>query len=85
MALPDEMIEAIADCYRQAARTFAGSDWARFDAVVEQLRNLVGSAAPKKPFVLKALSNVVGYKNAERVAIAYRKMKKISKEHQGRA
>jgi teichuronic acid biosynthesis glycosyltransferase TuaG len=82
--LPDQMVEVIADCYRQAARNFAGRDWARFDAVVERLKNLVGSVAPKGPFALRALSNFVGYKNAERVAIAYRGIKKISKKRQSR-
>jgi hypothetical protein len=82
--LPDQMVEVIADCYRQAARNFAGRDWARFDAVVERLKNLVGSVAPKGPFALRVLSNFVGYKNAERVAIAYREIKQISKKRQGR-
>jgi len=78
-ALPEQMVEVIADCYRQAARAFAGRDWTRFDAVVERLKNLVGSVVPKGPFALRALSNFVGYKNAERVAVAYRKIKQISK------
>src|SRR6266700_920385 len=43
-------------CYFQAARMFAGHDWARFDAVVERIANLSDKVIPPGPRALTALS-----------------------------
>lgn len=64
-------------CYFQAARVFAGRDWARFDAVVERIENLSDKVIPPGPPALAVLSKLMGYKNAERVALSWRAFKQL--------
>jgi glycosyltransferase involved in cell wall biosynthesis len=70
--------------YFQAARMFAGRDWARFDAVVERIRKLDGVVIPPSPWALTTLSQLTGYKAAERVAFWWRRFKRFTSVGQGR-
>jgi glycosyltransferase involved in cell wall biosynthesis len=63
--------------YFQAARTFAGRDWARFDDVVERIENLTDKVIPPGPRGLTVLSELMGYKTAERIALSWRRFKKL--------
>ena len=65
-------------CYFQAARMFAGCDWARFDAVVERIEKLTDKVIPPGPRALTVLSKLVGYKIAERVALSWRRFKQLA-------
>ena len=65
-------------CYFQAARVFAECDWARFDSVVERIENLTGEVIPPGPRALTVLSKLVGYKTAERVALSWRRLKRLA-------
>jgi glycosyltransferase involved in cell wall biosynthesis len=65
-------------CYFQAARMFAGRDWARFDAVVERIENLTDKVIPPGPRALIVLSKLIGYKTAERVALSWRRFKQLA-------
>jgi glycosyltransferase involved in cell wall biosynthesis len=64
-------------CYFQAARMFAGHDWARFGAVVERIANLSDKVIPPGPRALTALSKLVGYKSVERIAVSWRRFKQL--------
>src|SRR5262249_38732265 len=64
-------------CYFQAARMFAGRDWARFDAVVERIESLTGKAIPPGPLALTILSKLTSYKIAEHVALSWRRIKQF--------
>src|SRR5262249_16568090 len=64
-------------CYFQAARMFAGRDWARFDAVVERIESLTGNAIPPGPLALTVLSKLTSYKIAEHVALSWRRIKQL--------
>src|SRR5262249_18717596 len=65
-------------CYFQAARVFAGRDWARFDAVVERIASLTDKVIPPGPRALTVLSKVMGYKTAERIALSWRRFKQLA-------
>src|SRR5262249_21156784 len=67
-------------CYFQAARVFAGRDWARFDAVVKRIRDLSGVVIPPSPRALTILSQLIGYKAAERVALCWRQFKGLARD-----
>jgi hypothetical protein len=69
--------EGIIRCYFQAARNFAGNDWTRFNAVVARLEKLGAPLIPEGPPHLALLSNLIGYKSAERVAVTCRRMKRL--------
>jgi glycosyltransferase involved in cell wall biosynthesis len=64
-------------CYFQAARVFAGRDWERFDFVVERIENLTDKVTPPGPRALTVLSKLIGYKTAERVALSWRRFKRL--------
>jgi glycosyltransferase involved in cell wall biosynthesis len=66
-------------CYFQAARTFAGRDWLRFDAVVERIQKIGGVVIPPSPWALTILSQLIGYKAAERTALWWRQFKKFAR------
>jgi glycosyltransferase involved in cell wall biosynthesis len=69
-------IEAVVDVYSQAARYFANKDWKRFEQILTEIEALRPGFVPKAPLALRRLSRVVGYKNAERIAVFYRGMKR---------
>jgi glycosyltransferase involved in cell wall biosynthesis len=81
--LDQPLLSQVIACYFQAARMLAGRDWARFDAVVERIGRL-GVVIPPSPWVLTILSQLIGYKSAERVAVWWRRFKKFDEIGQGR-
>lgn len=70
-------VHAIIDVYFAGARYFAGLDWRRFEQLVTDIEFLDPDFLPKAPTHLSALSRLVGYRAAERIAVAYRKTKDI--------
>jgi glycosyltransferase involved in cell wall biosynthesis len=78
-SIPDQLADVISDCYFQGGRAFAGLDWKRFDAVVERLERLIQPVIPRGPPQLRILSKLLGYRRAERAAVAYRKIKGLLK------
>jgi glycosyltransferase involved in cell wall biosynthesis len=69
-------VEAVVDVYSHAARYFADNDWKRFEQILTEIEALRPGFVPKAPLALRRLSRVVGYKNAERIAVFYRGMKR---------
>jgi glycosyltransferase involved in cell wall biosynthesis len=69
-------VEAVVDVYSQAARYFAQNNWQRFEQILTEIEALRPGFVPKSPLALQRLSRVVGYKNAERIAVFYRGMKR---------
>jgi glycosyltransferase involved in cell wall biosynthesis len=69
-------VEAVVDVYSQAARHFAAHDWKRFEQFLTEIEALRPGFLPKAPLALRRLSRVVGYKNAERIGVFYRGMKR---------
>jgi glycosyltransferase involved in cell wall biosynthesis len=67
--------EAIVNVYFGAARYYAGLDWIRFGEIVSDIEALDPSFVPKAPVHLKLISQIVGYRNAERIATVYRRAK----------
>jgi glycosyltransferase involved in cell wall biosynthesis len=70
-------IDAIVEAYFAGARYFAENDWTRFEEVVADIEALRPAFVPKAPMQLNILSRIAGYRRAERVAVLYRKAKKI--------
>src|SRR5262249_15513119 len=62
-------VEAVVDVYSHAARYLADNDWKRFEQIVTEIEALRPGFVPKAPLALRRLSRVVGYKNAERIAV----------------
>jgi glycosyltransferase involved in cell wall biosynthesis len=67
---------AIANTYFLGARYFAECDWKRFEQLVHDIEMLQPKFVPQSPRRLRLISRVIGYKNAERLALLYRKGKK---------
>lgn len=67
----------IAEVWFQAARHYAGRDWTRFEACVKRLETLAPDFVPPAPAHLKLATELVGYRRAERLAVAYRGLKAI--------
>jgi glycosyltransferase involved in cell wall biosynthesis len=71
------VVQAIVDIYFTGARYFAGLDWLRFEELVADIEALSPDFVPRTPAQLNALSRLVGYRNAERLAVLYRKSKDV--------
>jgi glycosyltransferase involved in cell wall biosynthesis len=71
-----EILEAVVDVYHQGARYFAEHDWKEFQQIATEIETLRPRFVPKAPSRLRRLSRFLGYRNAERVAFLYRKMKR---------
>jgi len=69
------VVQAIVDVYFTGARFFAGLDWRRFEELVADIESLSPNFVPRAPAQLASLSRVFGYRNAERIAVLYRKGK----------
>jgi glycosyltransferase involved in cell wall biosynthesis len=69
------VIDAIVDVYFAGARFFAGVDWRRFEELVSDIEVLNPHFLPKAPAHLAALSKILGYRKAERIAVIYRQGK----------
>lgn len=61
--------------YLFVARYYAEHDRARFEQVVDKMEELVPGFLPREPRSLAFTARVLGYRRAERVAVAYRQMK----------
>jgi glycosyltransferase involved in cell wall biosynthesis len=75
---PDQshkIVEAVLAVYYQGARYFAEHDWNRFEQLLIDIHSLEPAFLPKTPLSLRALSRVLGYRNAEQVAFFYRRLK----------
>jgi hypothetical protein len=70
-------IEAIVDVYYSGARFFAGCDWRRFEEIVSDIERLRPAFVPKTPAQLNVLSRITGYRRAERLAVLYRRGKRV--------
>jgi glycosyltransferase involved in cell wall biosynthesis len=71
--------QALVDAYYWAARFFAEHDSAAFDATIAKIRLLDPSFVPPAPVPLRQLSRLLGYANAERIAVRYRQLKRLTK------
>lgn len=66
-------IDAIVDVYYAGARFYAGLDWSRFDELVRDIEALRPDFIPANPARLRLLSQIAGYRRAERLAAFYRR------------
>jgi glycosyltransferase involved in cell wall biosynthesis len=71
-AKTERIVASIVDVYYLGARFFAGIDWERFDQIVADIESLQPAFVPKVPVQLALLSRVVGYRQAERLAVLFR-------------
>jgi glycosyltransferase involved in cell wall biosynthesis len=70
------LIDAIANAYFLSARYFAEYDWKRFEQLAQDIEMIKPKFVPQSPRRLRLISRVTGYKNAERLALGYRKSKR---------
>jgi hypothetical protein len=63
--------------YGNAMRVFYQGDRGRFFALLAHVRKLDPTYRPARPRLLQSLSGLVGYANAEAVAQAYRRVKRL--------
>jgi glycosyltransferase involved in cell wall biosynthesis len=68
--------EVLLHVYGQAARYYFERDRRRFDEIYDLISELDPDFAPEKPAALRFLSHLIGYKRAETLAAAYRKLKR---------
>jgi glycosyltransferase involved in cell wall biosynthesis len=69
--------EAIVNVYYDGARHYAGVDWARFEELVADIEVLRPRFIPKRPWRIRVLSAIAGYRSAERLAALYRRGKQL--------
>lgn len=69
--------EFLADEYFRLARFFAEHDVAQFEALVRDIDRLRPRFIPPRPASLRRVSQLMGYRRAERFAIHYRKLKRL--------
>jgi GT2 family glycosyltransferase len=67
--------EQLIRVYFYGARFYAPRCWDRFNEIWSWIQRLDPAALPKSPAHLRTASRLLGYPIAERVAIAYRRMK----------
>lgn len=72
-------IDAVVDVYYAGARFYAGLDWARFDELVGDIEALKPDFIPASPVRLRFLSQIAGYRRAERLAAFYRRGRRFYK------
>jgi glycosyltransferase involved in cell wall biosynthesis len=65
-----ELIEALRDC----AKAFIGKDDAKFETCIQQMYALQPNYVPKKSWKMRALSYLIGYRQAEKIASYLRKI-----------
>jgi glycosyltransferase involved in cell wall biosynthesis len=70
--LTPERSRAIADVYFMGTRYYAAHDAGTFDSLIRRIYRLVPDFVPAAPAALRALSLIVGYPGAERLAVRYR-------------
>ena len=69
------VIEAIVNVYYTGARYYAGVDWVRFEEIVGDIETFRPRFRPRKPWRIRILSSLAGYRRAERLAVLYRRSK----------
>ena len=69
------VIEAIVNVYYAGARYYAGVDWVRFEEIVGDIETFRPRFRPRKPWRIRILSSLAGYRRAERLAVLYRRSK----------
>lgn len=75
------LIDAITAVYFSAARFYAEYDPRRFEAIVSSIVALKPNFVPTSPKRLRVLSQLIGYTRAERLAVAYRRLKRLLSGH----
>lgn len=74
-----ERRRALLDVYAQVARGAWPIDRTLFQEAYDRLRALDPHYLPSGPFALRLLSRVLGYPQAERVAVAWRVLKRVAR------
>jgi hypothetical protein len=74
--LQPEDIEPLVEAYHIAARYFGEHDWERFESLVAHIETLQPGFRPRGPRRLRLASLLVGYRNAEKLALRYRRTMK---------
>jgi GT2 family glycosyltransferase len=82
--LKSPLRESLVRSYFYCARALAGEDWRGFDEAVRRIRDLTGEIRPSSPRSLAILSRIIGYKSAERTAVAWRSLKRSLRNRPGR-
>ena len=72
----EALVAAIVEVYFSAARFYAEHDETRFEKIVSDIAVLYPHFLPAAPRRLRLLSRLIGYVRAERLAVAYRKLKR---------
>jgi glycosyltransferase involved in cell wall biosynthesis len=75
--LTDEQASVLAEIYFFAARYYAEWDPSAFLAVEREIRRLKPGFLPVRPRGLRLLSRAVGYASAERLAVRWRRIKRL--------
>jgi glycosyltransferase involved in cell wall biosynthesis len=69
----------LADVYLQAARFFAPIDESSFERMVALIESVRPNYVPRGPWRLRWLSRLVGYRQAEKLAVRYRRVRDTAK------
>ena len=72
----EERVKTLTCCYGYLARYYYEHDRAMFERCLEKIHALNPDYLPEGPKQLRTLSRTIGYRNAEFVALTYRKLKK---------
>ena len=72
----EERVKTLTRCYGYLARYYYEHDRAMFERCLEKIHALNPDYLPEGPRRLRTLSRTIGYRNAEFVALTYRKLKK---------
>ena len=74
----DDLKDVLLDVYGQGLRYWFVQDRSRFDNLYSHVRTLEPHYIPKGPKMLSAISRALGYPQAERVATAFRRGKRMA-------
>lgn len=72
--------QAILSVYFQAARYYADKDQIKFEEAVQRLERFQTGFLPDKPYQLRQLARLVGYRRAEKIAIQWRRLRSLSQQ-----
>lgn len=73
-ALTPDRVAALVELYFGPVRFFAEHDRGAFEDVLRTIEALAPHSLPKGPRSLRLLSRLIGYRQAERIAVTYRQM-----------
>jgi glycosyltransferase involved in cell wall biosynthesis len=77
-ALTAARASVLAELYFDAARFLAEHDPPAFDEIVSHIQTLEPGFMPPRPQGLRWLTQLVGYRRAERAAVGYRRLKRLA-------